>query len=105
MTAGESLLAPTQVVMEHDTLVRLAVWIGSTLGVLAAFYGGWIGQVVGRITDSLLSLPALLQVIVFVSIVGPSLQSVIVVIALLTWPGIARLVRGQYLALREAEFV
>jgi peptide/nickel transport system permease protein len=85
--------------------VAISIWIGTSLGVLAGFYGGWIDQVIGRITDTILSLPALLQVIVFVSIVGPSLSSVIVVIALLTWPGIARLVRGQYLALREAEFV
>ena len=52
-----------------------------------------------------MSLPPLLLVIVFVSIVGPSLESVVIVIALLTWPWIARLVRGQYLALRESEFV
>src|SRR6266704_1568439 len=52
-----------------------------------------------------MSLPPLLLVIVFVSIVGPSLESVIVVIALLTWPGVTRLVRGQFLALRESEFV
>ena len=62
-------------------------------------------QVVGRITDTIMSLPPLLLVIVFVSIVGPSLESVVVVIALLTWPWIARLVRGQYLSLRESEFV
>ena len=50
-------------------------------------------------------MPALLLVAVFVSVVGPSLQSVLIVIALLTWPSITRLVRGQYLALREAEFM
>ena len=50
-------------------------------------------------------MPPLLLVAVFVSVVGPSLQSVIIVIALLTWPRIARLVRGQYLVLREAEFI
>lgn len=85
--------------------VAISLMIGTLLGVTAGFYGGWIDQVIGRLTDTILSLPALLLVIVFVSIVGPSLQSVIVVIALLTWPGIARLVRGQYLALRESEFV
>ena len=62
-------------------------------------------QLIGRFTDTLMSMPELLLVTVFVSIVGPSLESVVFVIALLTWPRIARLVRGQYLALRESEFV
>ncbi len=85
--------------------VAISIVIGTTLGVIGGFYGGAADQIVGRLTDSIMSLPPLLLVIVFVSIVGPSLESVLVVIALLTWPGIARLVRGQYLTLREAEFV
>ena len=85
--------------------VAISILIGTLLGVVAGFYGGWVDQVVGRLTDTILSLPALLLVAVFVSVVGPSLTSVIVVIALLSWPGIARLVRGQYLTLRESEFV
>ena len=79
--------------------------IGTTLGVIGGFYVGAADQIFCRLTDSIMILPPLLLVIVFVSIVGPSLESVLVVIALLTWPGIARLVRGQYLTLREAEFV
>ena len=85
--------------------VSISLLIGVVLGVISGFYGGTIDQVIGRLVDTILSLPPLLLVIVFVSIVGPSLQSVVVVIALLTWPRIARLVRGQYLALRESEFV
>jgi peptide/nickel transport system permease protein len=85
--------------------VAISILIGTVLGVTAGFYGGATDQVIGRLTDTIMSLPSLLLVIVFVSIVGPSLESVVVVIALLTWPGICRLVRGQYLALRESEFV
>ncbi len=85
--------------------VAISIAIGTTLGMVGGFYGGIPDQIVGRMTDTIMSLPPLLLVIVFVSIVGPSLQSVVVVIALLTWPWIARLVRGQYLSLREAEFV
>jgi len=85
--------------------VAISLLIGTVLGVIGGFYGGWPDQVVGRFTDTIMSMPPLLLVIVFVSIVGPSLESVLVVIALLTWPGIARLVRGQYLSLRESEFV
>jgi len=85
--------------------VFVSVLIGTTLGVLSGFYGGWVDSVISRIIEVLLSLPALLLVAIFVSVIGPSLQSVIIVIALLTWPQIARLVRGQYLVLRESEFI
>jgi peptide/nickel transport system permease protein len=85
--------------------VAVSVVIGTTLGVLSGYYGGWVDSVISRVIEVLLSLPALLLVAIFVSVIGPSLQSVIIVIALLTWPQIARLVRGQYLVLRESEFI
>jgi peptide/nickel transport system permease protein len=85
--------------------VGISIAIGTVLGVLAGFYGRWIDQVIGRATDTIMSMPTLLLVAVFVSVIGPSLESVILVIALLTWPSITRLVRGQYLSLRESEFV
>jgi peptide/nickel transport system permease protein len=58
-----------------------------------------------RFTDIILSIPPLLLIIVFISIVGPGLASVVAVIGLVYWPQTARLVRGQLLSLREAEFV
>jgi peptide/nickel transport system permease protein len=85
--------------------VAIAVALGTLLGGVAGFYGTWVDQVVMRATDTVMSVPPLLMIIVFVSLVGPSLQTVIVVIALMTWPGTARLVRGQFLSLREREFV
>ncbi|MCA1646682.1 MAG: ABC transporter permease [Chloroflexi bacterium] len=85
--------------------VAIAVTIGTLLGALAGFYGSWSDQLTMRLTDTVMSVPPLLMIIVFVSLVGPSLQTVIIVIALMTWPGTARLVRGQFLTLREREFV
>jgi peptide/nickel transport system permease protein len=85
--------------------VAISVTIGTAFGILAGYYGGGTDQIISRVIDTLLSLPPLLLVAIFVSVIGPSLQSVILVIALLTWPRIARLVRGQYIALREAEFI
>ncbi len=85
--------------------VGLYVVIGTILGLLAGYLGGFVDQVIMRFTDSVLSIPTLLIVIVFVSVVGPSLSSVIAVIGLLGWPATARLVRGQLLSLRELEFV
>src|SRR5207253_11493000 len=58
-----------------------------------------------RLTDTVLCIPTPLLVIVFASVVGPSLYSVMAAIGLLGWPGTARIVRGQVLSLREAEFV
>ena len=85
--------------------VALYVAVGTVLGIAAGYFGGVTDQVIMRFTDSVLSIPLLLLVIVFVSVVGPSLGSVTAVIGLLGWPQTTRLVRGQILALREAEFI
>jgi peptide/nickel transport system permease protein len=85
--------------------VAIYVAIGTLLGGLAGLLGGWVDAVIMRATDALMSIPTLLLVIVFVAAVGPSLGSVVAVIGLLGWPGACRLVRGQLLSLREAEFV
>ncbi len=85
--------------------VALYVSIGTILGGIAGMTGGRTDQLIMRATDTLMSIPTLLLVIVFVSVVGPSLVSVVLVIGLLGWPGACRLVRGQLLSLRAAEFV
>lgn len=85
--------------------VSIYVVIGTLLGGLAGLVGGRVDFGIMRIVDTLMSIPALLLVIVFVAAVGPSLISVLAVIGLLGWPGACRLVRGQMLALREAEFI
>lgn len=85
--------------------VAIALLIGTVVGVAAGYLGRWTDTALMRLTDAVMSVPPLLMVIVFVSIAGPSLTSIIVVIALTTWPTTARLVRGQVLALREREFV
>jgi peptide/nickel transport system permease protein len=85
--------------------VALFLVIGTSLGLIAGFFGRAADVVIMRATEIVLSVPTLLLVIVFVSVVGPSLASVIAVIGLLGWPGTTRLVRGQVLSLREAEFI
>lgn len=85
--------------------VAIYVAIGTVLGALAGYFGGFVDSIIMRLTDTMMSLPNLLIIIVFVSVVGPSLTSVIAVIGLLGWPGTCRLVRGQFLSLREQEFV
>lgn len=85
--------------------VVVFVSIGTAVGLIAGALGGIADQVLMRCTDVLLSIPPLLLIIVFISIVGAGLGSVIAVIGLVYWPQTARLVRGQLLTLREAEFV
>src|SRR5690348_471358 len=85
--------------------VVVFVTIGPAVGLIAGAFGGVADQLLMRFTDIILSSPPLLLIIVFISIVGSGLGSVIAVIGLVFWPQTARLVRGQLLSLREAEFV
>jgi peptide/nickel transport system permease protein len=85
--------------------VGLYIVIGTFLGMVAGFGGGLADQLIMRATDTLLAIPLILLCIVFIAVVGPGLFSVIAVIGLLGWPQTTRLVRGQLLGLREAEFI
>lgn len=85
--------------------VALSLVIGTSLGLTAGVFGGWVDALIMRFTDAFLSIPAILLVMVFVAVVGPSLSSIVVSIALIQWTTSARLVRGQVLGLREREFV
>ena len=85
--------------------VALYMVIGTVLGLIAGFFGGIPDLIVMRLTEAVLSIPTLLLAIVFVSLVGPSLGSVVAVIGFLGWPATTRIVRGQLLSLREAEFI
>jgi peptide/nickel transport system permease protein len=85
--------------------VALYLVIGTLLGLAAGFYGRYVDQLIMRFTDTIMAIPALLLIIVFVAVTGPSIGSVIVVIGLLGWPTTCRLVRGQLLVLRESEFI
>jgi peptide/nickel transport system permease protein len=95
----------------------IAVAIGVTLGITAGYFGRWADTLISRTIDIVLSMPLLLFAIGIVStcsatregclggLVKPGLPTVIFVIALFSWPNIARLVRGQTLSIREREFV
>jgi peptide/nickel transport system permease protein len=83
----------------------LAVVVGVVVGLLAGYAGGVIDSVLSRTMDVILSFPFLLFGIALVSIVGPSLEISILVIAFFSWASIGRVVRGQTLSLREREFV
>jgi peptide/nickel transport system permease protein len=86
--------------------VAMYVIIGTVIGAAAAYYGGVVDLVLSRVMDVMLSFPPLIIILFAVSVFGrPSIWNVIIVLGALGWPALARLVRGQFLALRELEFV
>lgn len=118
--SGEFLLGTDQ--LGRDILVRLAYGaqvsllvgvvaslaaslIGVLVGIVAGFVGGVVDTVLSRITDLVMSVPFLLCAIALVSVVGPSLGLSIAVIVFFSWTGLARVIRGQVVALRHREFV
>jgi ABC-type dipeptide/oligopeptide/nickel transport system permease subunit len=83
----------------------IAVLLGVTFGLIAGFYGRWVDDVVMRLADITLAFPTLLLLIAMVAALEPSLGVVFVVIGFVGWAGMARLVRGQTLVVRQLEFV
>jgi peptide/nickel transport system permease protein len=86
-----------------STLVALA--IGVMLGAFAGYYGGMLDQVLMRFTEFFQTIPSFALAIVLVAILQPSTISLIVAIGVVSWPPVARLVRGEFLSLRSREFV
>lgn len=85
------------------TLISTAV--GVFLGLLSGYFGGWLDVLIMRFTDMVMSFPYLLLVLVAAAIFEPGLWSIILILGFVDWPGIARLVRGNVLSLREKSFV
>ena len=85
--------------------VLLSQSVGITLGLIAGHYGGWIDALLMRITDAILCFPWLVLMIVFAAAFGSGLDKIILVIGLVSWPPVARLVRGQILSLREYDYI
>ena len=83
----------------------IAISIGIFLGLVAGYYGKWVDEAVMRLADITLAFPTLLLLIALVAALQPSLTIVFLVIGLVGWAGMARLVRGQVLVVREMEYV
>lgn len=86
-------------------VVLLAVGIGAPLGALAGLMGGWVDEIIMRISDLFLAFPSLLLAMVIVALLGPSLTNAVIALAVSWWPWYTRIVRGVARVLREQAFV
>jgi peptide/nickel transport system permease protein len=82
-----------------------SVTAGTALGAAAGYYGGWIDALLMRFTDAMLSVPILFVLIALAVFFGPTVGTLIVVIGALSWMDLARIIRANFLSLREKEFV
>ncbi|MBI2248005.1 MAG: ABC transporter permease [Armatimonadetes bacterium] len=82
-----------------------ALTLGMTLGLLSGFYGGWIDNVIMRVAEVIFAFPGLLFAIAIMAVIGPSLYNVFLALGLVGWTSLARVVRGQVLAIKQQEYV
>jgi peptide/nickel transport system permease protein len=87
------------------TAVIVAGILGIVLGITAGYLGGWVDEVIMRLTDTWLALPALTFAIFLAAVMGPSEMNIIIVLAAVYWTRYARVIRGEVLSLKEREYV
>jgi peptide/nickel transport system permease protein len=83
----------------------IALVFGIVVGSVAGFYGGVVDDVLMRFTEFFQTIPQLAMAVVLVAVLSPSIYSIMAAIALVSWPPAARLVRGEFLTLKQREFV
>lgn len=87
------------------TSTAVALLIGVTLGAVAGFHGGRIDDAIMRFTELFQTIPNFVLAVVLVAIFTPSITNIVIAIAIVSWPPLARLARGEFMALRSREFV
>jgi peptide/nickel transport system permease protein len=85
--------------------VGLATLIGVLVGATAGYYGGWVDLVLMRFVDLMLCFPSFFLILAVIALLEPSIWNIMVVIGVTGWMGVARLVRAEFLSLKEREFV
>lgn len=83
----------------------ISLFFGTLVGSMAGYYGGRTDNVLMRLTEFFQVIPSFVFAIVLVAILQPSIRSIVIAIAVVTWPPVARLVRGEFIAMRNREFV
>ncbi|MBI5676796.1 MAG: ABC transporter permease [Nitrospirae bacterium] len=85
--------------------VGIATFIGIIFGALSGYYGGWTDRIIMRFVDIMLSIPTLFLILAVIAFIGPSIWNIMIIIGLTSWMGVARLVRAEFLSLKEREFI
>jgi peptide/nickel transport system permease protein len=85
--------------------IGIATLIGVLLGALAGYYGGWTDSVIMRSVDVMLSIPTIFLVLAVIAVLEPSIINIMIVIGLTSWMEPARLIRAEFISLREREFI
>ncbi|WP_374635116.1 nickel transporter permease [Paracoccus sp. (in: a-proteobacteria)] len=87
------------------TVALVAPVIGLLVGTVAGFAGGWVDQVLMRITDIFLAFPKLILALAFVAAIGPGIGNAVLALAITSWPPYARLARAETLTIRKADYI
>lgn len=85
--------------------VGIATVIGILFGAIAGYYGGWIERIIMRFIDIMLTIPTFFLILAVIAFIEPSIWNIMIVIGLTSWMGVARLVRAEFLSLKEREYV
>ena len=83
----------------------LAIIIGTVLGAVSGYYGGWIDSVIMRVVDIMLCFPTFFLILAVIAFLEPSIWNIMIVIGLTGWMGVTRLVRADFISLKERDFV
>jgi peptide/nickel transport system permease protein len=85
--------------------VFVSLSIGVTVGAVAGYFGKWVDNLIMRVVDAIMCFPTFFLILTAVALLGPSIFNIIVVIGLVSWTGTARMVRAEFLTLRESAYV
>lgn len=83
----------------------ISTLIGTVLGALSGYYRGWVDTIIMRFTDTIMTFPSVVIMLTLAALLPRSLWTIVVIIGCFSWPSVARLVRGQFLSIRENEFI
>ena len=85
--------------------VSISVLIGTCLGLISGYFGGWVDTLIMRLVDIMLCFPTFFLILLVIAFLEPNIYNVMIVIGLTSWPGLTRLVRAETLSIREREYI
>jgi peptide/nickel transport system permease protein len=85
--------------------VGISVVMGMIFGSLSGYYGGWMDRIIMRFIDIMLSVPTFFLILAVIAFIGSSIWNIMIIIGITSWMGVARLVRAEFLSLKEREYV